>query len=81
MPLTTTQIRYLRAAETQPLGAFGQKLRDGLPHKGAPAYSVVHGLMQKGLVDKESGAITQKGRGALLRDPQATSELPSEHSR
>lgn len=76
MPLTITQIQFLRAAEQQPLGAFGQKLRDGLPHKGAPAYSVVRALTRKGLVD-ETGAITQKGRGALLRDPRASSERPS----
>lgn len=74
MPLTTTQIRYLREAQNQPLGVPGQGLRDGLPHKGAVPLVVVRGLMQKGYVDPLTGAITEKGRGALLRDPQAASE-------
>lgn len=73
MPLTVTQIRFLRAAQEQPLGALEAGLRDGLPHKGAVAHVVFRGLVKKGLLDP-SGSLTQKGKGALLRDPQASSE-------
>lgn len=73
MPLTVTQIRFLRAAQEAPLGALEAGLRDGLPHKGAVAHVVVRGLIKKGLLSAY-GEITQKGRGTLMRDPQASSE-------
>lgn len=78
MPLSMTQIRFLRAALEAPLMSepwpdAGIVPRSGLPVAGAAARAVINTLLQRGLINAH-GAITLQGRGALLRDPQATSE-------
>lgn len=80
MPLTKAQIAVLRhASEYSVWEADSNGLTHHhpfLPYKGAPARNIIRCLLQNGWIGA-NGMITVSGKGKLLTDPMATSELPS----
>lgn len=83
MPLTKAQIAVLRHAtefsvweDPRVPDEKARPYHQFMPYKGAPASKIVGVLRSKGWLDA-SGRITQSGRGKLLTDPVASSELPS----